>query len=403
MNRTRCGACGDAELVVFLDLGKTPLANTYPTQPENEAWYGLGLARCVACGTVQNTEVVPDELIYGDDYGFYSGGSAAQRAYHERGARELLDRYPDAKRVVEIACNDGSLLQHFHAAGRDAIGVDPAGPARLAIERGLNVAQEPFTSEYARRLRFTSGSVDLIVAYNSMAHIEDLSDVLAGIRELLTEDTGRAVIEVQYLADMLAGNMFDQVYHEHRYFHSLRSFQAIAALQDLQVVDAELIELQNGGIRITLAHAKRFLAPAARVHTVLRGERWLVRDTSAYDSFQGRVDRVRDHTLAILTDFLDSGEVVGGYAAAAKATTILNYFDLGPDAIPFVIDSTPQKQGKYVPGTGIPIVSPDRMREADAMLLLSQNYLGTALRAHSGWYADGGRWIVPLPAPVVIR
>lgn len=402
MNRTRCGACGEAELVKFLDLGHTPLANTYPDQLFVETRYPLGLTRCAVCNTVQSTEVIPDHLIYGEDYGFYSGGSAPQRQYHERVFRELRQRYPKVKRVVEIACNDGSLLQHFRDGGYDAIGVDPAAPARLAVERGLNVAIEPFTHEYAQRLVFASGHADLVIANNSMAHIEDLADVFAGIGELLVEDTGRAVIEVQYLPDLLAGNMFDQVYHEHRYFHSLRSFQLVAALHDLQVVDAELIELQNGGIRITLARGTRFLAPTSRVHTILRAERWLVENSAAFDSFQGRVDRVRDHLLSILADFGDGGDVIGGYAAAAKATTILNYCGLGPEQIPFVVDATPQKQGKYVPGTGIPIVPPEKMRHADAMLLLSPNYLGVVLRAHSGWFADGGRWIVPLPVPVVI-
>lgn len=404
MNRTDCGACGGTDLHTFLDLGKTPLANSFPDAAALEAgetYYGLGLCRCRSCGLVQNTETIPDELIYGDDYGFYSGGSPAQLAYHAAGARLLLSRYGERTlRVVEIACNDGSLLQHFADAGHRALGVDPAAPAAVALRRGLEVLQQPFTAELGRRIRDVNGPADLIIAYNSLAHINDLSDVLTGIWALIASD-GRAVVEVQYLGDMLAGNMYDQVYHEHRYFHSLTSFERAAALHNLKVIDAELIELQNGGIRFTLTPAQNPTPPTNRVIRIRAYERWL-EDERVYDGVQGRVDRIRDHLLAILSRFLTDGEVVAGYAAAAKATTVLNFCGLGVDDIPYVCDATEQKWGRHVPGTGIPIVPPERIQHADVALLLSPNYLGHALRAHADWFANGGRWVVPIPAPAVI-
>lgn len=396
--RITCGACAGAQLATFLDLGKTPLANKFPTEAQIgiEDWYPLALGRCGNCGLVQNMEVIPDEEIYGQDYGFYSGGSQAQREYHRTGATLLAERHltPNAgtdRLVVEVACNDGSLLQYFHRWGYRSIGIDPAAPAKVAQEAGLGVIQALFTAQLAREIRDSNGPADLIIAYNSMAHVGDLSDVLTGIWALLASD-GVAVVEVQYLPDLIAGNMYDQVYHEHRYFYSATSFKHAAELHGLYVIDVELIELQGGGVRFTLSSDPQ-RAASRSVAATLHSERWLD-DASAFEGVQGRVDRIRDHLLDLIAAENNAGRSVAGYAAAAKATTILNYCGLGADRIPFVIDTTPYKQGRYVPGTGIPIVAEG---QADTLLLLAPNYLSHMLRAH-----PDQRWLLPLPTPCIV-
>lgn len=399
--REECGACGGLDLRVFLDLGKTPLANSFPASPdETPETYPLQLARCGGCGLVQQTELIPDEAIYGDDYGFYSGGSPAQRVYHRDGAERLMDRYPRLcrKGVLEVACNDGSMLAHFARRGYTAVGVDPAtGPAQKAAERGLDVIQAPFGADLARKLRDERGTFGLVIAYNSMAHIADLGDVLTGIWEVMAP-ASLAVVEVQYLPDLIAGNLIGQVYHEHRYFHSLSTFQRMARLHQLYVVGAELIELQGGGIRIYLATTPPQRGEQRAVNEILASERWLNRDAT-YDGMQGRVERNRAHLLALVDQQRDVGRDVVGYAAAAKATTILNY--CGLDTLPYVEDTTEYKWGRYIPGVNVPIVQP-RVEPNTARLLLTSNYLPQLLRSESLFLSEGGRWIVPEPMPFIV-
>lgn len=398
MKRQACGACAGANLNVFLDLGKTPLANSYPASlDENEAWYPLQLGVCGNCGLVQLMEIVDDHELYGIDYGFYSGGSTAQLEYHRRGAALLLDRFPEQARrlTIEVACNDGSLLRHFDAAGCKSLGIDPAvGPVDLARAQGLDVIQRGLTTELAQDVRENRGPAGLVIAYNSMAHVQDLSDVLAGVRALMDADS-IAVFEVQYLPDLLAGNMYDQVYHEHRFFYSLRSLRHATGLHGLYVIDAELIELQGGGIRVTLS-ANPDAIPTASVERIAATEGWL---EHAYAGFQGKVDRTREHLISLVRSQLAEGSIAG-YGAAAKATTILNFCGIGPESLRYVVDTTPYKQGRFVPGTGIPIVSPQTAAEdpTDTLLLLAANYLGTVLRHNP----HKGRWIVPQPLPSII-
>src|SRR5262245_7400140 len=396
--RKECGSCGSKDLFTFLDLGKTPLANRDPATPnESEYRFPLQLAICGACELVQMMEVISDHELYGVDYGFYSGGSPAQLDYHRRGAELLLSRHKDqAQRLtVEVACNDGSLLQHFRHANCPTLGVDPAaGPVSVARDRGLNVINQPLGRELAREIREEHGAAGLVIAYNSMAHVEDLGDVLSGVRTLMDKDSV-AVFEVQYLPDLLAGNMYDQVYHEHRFFYSLSSLRSAAANHGLRVVDAELIELQNGGIRVALStDMTRAVSPA--VERIARTEKWVWDGCRA---FQGKVDRTRDHLRSLVDAELARG-TLGGYGAAAKATTILNFCGIGRRELAYVVDTTPYKHGRFVPGTGVEIVSPEHYKAhpVDSLLLLAANYLGTVLRQNP----HKGRWIVPQPLPQVI-
>lgn len=406
MIRQNCAGCDTPSPTSFLDLGKTPLANHFPASAiEPEDWYPLRLGVCERCGLTQQMEIIPDETIYGQEYGFYSGASTAQRTYHRRAAHVLLERHPDECRglIVEIGCNDGSMLTHFAQDGRRAVGVDPSRPADLAVDAGMTVYREPFGEELAYTIRADHGPARLIVAYNVLAHVNDLRGVLTGIGRLLARD-GLAVIELQYLPDLLVGNMFDQVYHEHRYHWSLHSFAGVAANLGLNVVDAELIELQGGGIRITVSST--WGLHSARAATILDSERWLMMPDgmSAFASMQGRVERARRHLLDLIDAERRDGRYVYGFAAAAKATTILNFCGLGPDVIPVVVDSTPYKRGRFIPGVKIPIIRErDYGSEADSSrLLLAPNYLPWLLRDAQAFLDEGGRWIVPTPVPMVI-
>lgn len=395
MKRTTCSGCGHVELDAFLDLGLSPIADAYTDTPDEVSQtYPLEVAVCGKCRLVQLLEVVDHQVLFGTGYSFYSSASAPLSAYHAAYAADVIARHePLAKRgVVEVGCNDGDLLRHF---GRfPALGVDPAdGPAAAAADRGLEVLVRPFGLAAAHDIRDRRGRAGIVVANHVLAHVADVSDVLAGIRALLAHD-GIAMVEVQYLPDLLVNNAFDLVYHEHRNFFSLSSLEQAALRHGLYIADAELTDRQGGSLRVTLTAAAR---SSAAVDAIRASERWL-NSWGAYDGVQGRVDRIRTRLIDLVVGQTLAGRTVAGYGAPAKATTLLNYCGLNSLHLTHCVDTTAAKQGRRIPGTGIPIVAPDDVQQQpDTYLLLAWNYAGPIMRNN-----PGPRWIVPIPAPVLL-
>ncbi len=241
------------------------------------------------------------------------------------------------------------------------------------------------------------GGAGLIIANHVLAHVEDVSDVLAGIAYLLAPD-GVAMIEVQYLPDLLVNNAFDLVYHEHRNFFSLLSLEAAAARWGLHVVRTQLTDRQGGSLRVTFAKTRPD-APLAADLALRASEGWL-RDVAAYRGMQGRAERIRTRLWDILLS-LDADIPIVGYGAPAKATTLLNFCGIGSDVVTKVMDTTIAKQDRYIPGTGIPIVPPARLRAEEVPLLTAWTYAKSIMQheRRRGYYGD---WIVPFPAPVLL-
>jgi len=392
MKRTKCSACDSVDLEKFLDLGTSPIADAYTTNPDDAVErYPLEVAVCSKCKLVQLLEVVNAETLFGTGYSFYSSASLPLSAYHVRYAAQTLTRYPHLAEagVVEIGCNDGDLLRHF--AAYPVVGVDPAdGPASVAQARGLNVHIKPFGLAEAHTIRDQRGCQGLIIANHVLAHVEDVADILSGIRALLVAD-GRAIIEVQYLPDLLVNNAFDLVYHEHRNFFSLSSLEQAALRWGLHVVDAELTNRQGGSLRVTLSkNAQR----NSNVDQLRHSERWL-NNFSAYDGMQGRAERIRTR----LWNLLDQQHHVVGHGAPAKATTLLNFCGITSEQVHWVSDTTVAKQGRYIPGTGIQILSPEDAGVMPIQLILAWNYAREIISSHEKF---GVKWIVPIPAPVII-
>ncbi len=394
MKRTSCSGCGHVELDTFLDLGDSPIADAYTATPDEPVErYPLEVAVCAKCRLVQLLEVVDHDVLFGTGYSFYSSASPPLSAYHAAYARDVHARHPGlvARGVLEIGCNDGDLLRHFSDV--TAVGVDPAaGPADVARRRGLEVLVRPFGLQAAHDLRDRRGRQGVVIANHVLAHVADVADVLAGIRTLLADD-GIAMVEVQYLPDLLVNNAFDLVYHEHRNFFSLSSLEQAALRHGLHIVDAELTDRQGGSLRATLATTP---SPNVRVDTIRMSERWL-NQWSAYESMQGRAERVRARLWDVIAAELHSGRTLAGYGAPAKATTLLAFCGMGQETIPWVVDTTAAKQGRHIPGTGIPIVAPDAAPHADTYLLLSWNYARQIIRNN-----PGHRWLTPIPAPVIL-
>jgi SAM-dependent methyltransferase len=391
-------------LHTFLDLGDSPLADRFPaTAEEPEGRYPLRLAVCTSCWLVQLTEVVPDGLLYGDDYAFFTGSSPSAVAYFKQYAAWLDDRFDlDGKFVVEVACNDGTLLAEITERGARGLGVEPAfGPASYARANGLEVHIVGFGDDSARAVAGDRGRADLVVANNVAAHVADLDDLFAGIAALVADD-GAAVVEVQYLADLLAGNQFDHVYHEHRYYFSIQSLSQVMARHGLWVQSVMRTPAQGGSIRVIANRVVPGPANTGLFSVQLSHESTWLRQPSTFMSLQGRVEYVRTRLLNLLDEQIAAGRKVAGYAASAKSATLLNFCGIGPDRLDHIVDTTPHKIGRYAPGSKIPVCGPGERPEPDVYLLLAWNYLPGILRREAAYMAAGGRFLVPLPMPVLL-
>lgn len=399
-HRVMCGGCGGEELYQFLDLGKQPLADRFPGTPDDhEDWYPLGAAVCTSCWLAQITEIVPDPVLFGADYAFSTGASPSAAAYFERWARWALSLFGDHARqlTVEVACNDGTLLRHFAAAGCPVVGVEPAGPGAAARAAGLEVIAEPFTFDTAERIKDEHGPAGLVIACNVAAHVSDLFAFLSGIRKLIAPD-GVAVVEFQYLPRLLAGGQFDHVYHEHRFFFSLDAFaRACHQAGGLDILAVDHVAAQGGSLRVIIGHGE----PSPQV-TALRGaEEWL-HTWKAYAGLQARADFAAAELRSMLAGLRQQRVTVAGYGASAKLSTLLNFAGIGPSLLSHVEDLTPGKAGRYTPGSRIPVVAPGERPVPGAYLLGAWNYLGAIIRREREYLDGGGKLIVPVPVPVIL-
>jgi SAM-dependent methyltransferase len=386
-----CGACGSSLVLPVLDLGSSPLADRFVKAGEANPVYPLRMGVCRRCWTAQLLDNVPDGPLFGADYGFMTGASPASIEYFRHFANWAMELYqPGRKLVVEIGCNDGTLLKHFDDWGCRTVGIDPADPAvEAARAKSLRVHQELFTHDLGGDMADEYGPAHLVIGTNVIAHTRDPLDFLKGVRTMLADD-GFAIFEFQLLDDLVAEGQFDHVYHEHRFFFSLRSLARVAKKAGLSVLYWVHTSAQGGSLRVTFGR-RRTEIPSDGT--------WLERE-SAYALMQVRAERVKDRLLTLLSEF----DVVAGYAASAKATTLLNFCGITSKQVAYVVDTTPGKFGMVMPGTDIPIIQQREgaMSLADAYLILARNYLSSIIRRDYRYLSNGGKFIVPIPTPVVI-
>lgn len=382
MRREMCAGCRSTNLQEVLDLGTSPLADDFPrSRDEEQKRYPLGLVRCHFCTLVQLTEVVPDDELWCGDYGFYTGASWVAAEHQRRYAQWVIDRYPLLAKplTLEIACNDGTMLQHFKEAGFTTLGIDPAsGPTAKARAAGLNVITDQFTLESAERIAAEHGHAGVIIANNVVAHVADLDDFMSGIHAVLAL-SGVAIFEFQYLADLVTGNQIDHVYHEHRQFFSLTSFANVLARHNLAPVAVQQVNPQGGSLRVNVVH-KNVAWPEHSVGHLLRAEAWL-KEPDALAGMQGRANRIKARLNDMLWDLKRDKKRVAGYGASAKSTTLLNFCGITEDLIQYFVDTTPTKHGRCTPGSKIPIIDPaSDSRAPDVYTLFVWNYLSDVMR-----------------------
>jgi SAM-dependent methyltransferase len=411
---TICRSCGAGDLEPILSLGDTPLANSLLTAgqlSEPEPTFPLDLVFCPQCSLVQITESVPPEDLFSDypyfssfsDTMLQSASAIADRLVCERG----LD---GGSLVVEVASNDGYLLQYYLAAGVPVLGVEPAAniAAVAEAERSIPTLVEFFGRELAQRLVDEGTRADVIHANNVLAHVPDLNGVVEGF-SLLLKPGGVAVIEAPYLVDFIDRVEFDTIYHEHLCYFSLTALDNLFARHGLTIIDVERLPIHGGSLRIFASPSiGSDGAPAERSAAVvaLRAEE-VERGVDAFPLYAGFADAVSTLSAdlrALLAGLKSQGKSIAAYGASAKGSTLLNYCGVGSETLDFVVDRSTVKQGLYTPGTHLPILAPEHLLEAmpDYVLLLTWNFAEEILSQQAAYVERGGRFIVPVPAPVVL-
>jgi SAM-dependent methyltransferase len=402
-----CRSCG-GRLDVFLDLGKTPLANALPRLEDlgrPEPRFPLEVALCAGCALVQITETVAPEVLF-DEYLYFSSFSTTMLDHARALAASLVkDRGLDGGSLVcEVASNDGYLLQWYAEAGVPVLGIEPArNVAKVALERGIPTECAFFGLETAARLADAGRRADVVHAHNVLAHVADVNGFVAGLRILL-KPGGVAVIEVPYLKDLMDRLEFDTIYHEHLFYFSMTALVPLFARHGLVVRDVERIALHGGSLRLFVEHAGAG-PPSEAVEALLAEEKaWGVGQLDPYRAFASRIETLRKELLSLLDQLKDEGKELAAYGASAKGSTLVNTFGIGPDRIAFVADRSTYKQGRLMPGVHIPIVPAETLleRQPHYVLLLTWNFADEILEQQAEYRRRGGKFILPVPEPRIL-
>lgn len=378
----KCRHCQSPLELSLIDLGSSPPSNAYLTAERlggPEQWFPLRVLVCTSCWLVQTEDFVRAEEMFDADYAYFSGFSSSWLAHSERYVAAMTERFglgPDSH-VVEVAANDGYLLQYVKAAGIPCTGVEPtAVTAEAARAKGIPIIEAFFGQALADRMVGDGKTADLTAANNVLAHVPDINDFVAGFAVLL-KPHGVATFEFPHLLRLMAENQFDTIYHEHFSYLSLTAVQTVFEANGLAVFDVEELPTHGGSLRV---YAQRSDTGGRAATDAVKA--MLDREASAgmttpgyYAEFQGRAEAVKDELLRFLLRAKAEGKAVAAYGAAAKGNTLLNFAGVRPDLVRFVVDRNPAKQGKFLPGSRIPIVDEDHLRQArpDHVLLLPWN------------------------------
>jgi len=400
---TACIACGSSGVEEFLNLGETALANRFLTQEElkePEPSYPLRVGFCRTCAHVQLTERVPPSAMF-TEYLYISSASDALKAHLWDLSDVVVSRLGLSAQdlVMDIGCNDGTLLAGFQRHGVRVLGVDPAENLAALMQRssiGRHVGF--FNASSAKEIVQRWGQASAITMTNTFPHIPELKDFLAGIRTALAPG-GTLIIEAHYLLDLLEQRAFDTMYHEHVSYWALRPMMALFERAGLQVVSAERLPLHHGQLRVFVQRAGEGPVQLSVAELLQRERAAGLEQCETYQRFARQILEHKQQLNDLLNDLIHRGKRVAGYGAPAKGNTLLSFLGIGPDRLAYIVDRSPLKQGRYTPGMHIPVVPTERLLidQPDYVLLLAWNFAEEVMAQQAEYRKRGGRFIIPVP------
>ena len=404
-----CRFCGSKLEHIFVDLGVSPLVQSFLSSDQlnqMEPFYPLQVFVCATCFLVQLHEFVAPENIF-SDYLYFASYSDTWLAHAKRYTDEMVRRFPISNNslVIEIASNDGYLLQYFAEKNIPVLGVEPAANvARVAAQKGISSVVKFFSTATARELLAAGKSADLLLGNNVLAHVPDINDFVAGMKILL-KPQGVITMEFPHLMQLMEQNQFDTIYHEHFSYFSFLTVEKIFAAHGLTLFDVEELPTHGGSLRIFARHAEDSTKPVGPRVTDLR-----TREESAgyarletYSRFAEQVKETKRKLLEFLINAKRNGKKIAAYGAAAKGNTLLNYCAIRTDFLDYTVDRSPYKQGMFLPGTRIPVYSPDQIKrtQPDYLLILPWNLKDEIIEQNAYIRDWGGQFVVPIPEVTV--
>lgn len=402
----RCRHCHTPLKHTFLDLGFAPPSNAYLTAEalkQPETYYPLKVKVCVHCWLVQTEDYAAAGSLFTEDYAYFSSTSSSWVAHAKRYSIDITQKLALSANslVVEVASNDGYLLRNFVASGIPCLGIEPTASTATAAERlGISVLREFFGEKLAQRLAAEGRQADLIIGNNVYAHVPDINDFTRGLATLLKSE-GIVTLEFPHLLQLIEHTQFDTVYHEHFSYLALGVVTRIFAAAGLRVYDVEELSTHGGSLRIygcleTAQHSSTHRVAAL----VAREAEASLTQLSTYTAFQAQAEQIKNNLLEFLLEQKRNGRRVAAYGAAAKGNTLLNYAGVKPDLLAYVCDAAPAKQGKYLPGSHIPILPPEALREnpPDSVLILPWNLADELMPQVQSFLSPGLKLVTAVPA-----
>ena len=354
----KCKCCYKKNFISFLDLGKSPIANNYKKNIyEKEKKYPLNIKVCTNCWLAQNQIILPSKKLFKKDYSYFSSYSTTWLKHSENLVKTLIKKLELKKnsKIVELASNDGYLLQYFKKKGFDCLGFEPTlNAAKVARKKGIKVINQFFSKKIGEK--FYKNKFDLLLGLNVVAHVSNINDFITGIKIVLKDD-GIAVLEFAYLDSLVKNNEFDTIYHEHYFYYSLISFKNLIERNDLKIFDVEKLKSHGGSLRVFVQKKNGILKVSKNVDNLIKKEiKKNINRKIYYNSFQKKVYLIKNKSIEKLNQLKKMGKNLIAYGAAAKGVTFLNYIKIDDKFCKYVVDKNPNKVGKYIPGTKIKII-----------------------------------------------
>jgi methylation protein EvaC len=407
--RKTCRFCNSSNLTCILDFGDVPLAGGFLNEKEfqNEKFYPLNLNLCQDCFLVQASDVVPAEVLFQQNYFFFSSAIGTLVSHFEAFAQDVHSRFladkPEAS-AFELGCNDGVLLKPLASLGVRAVGVDPATNVVNSIDsKNFTVVNDFFSEKCAQKIRKEHGQFDVFLSSYSFAHIDNMIDIMKGVKCLLNDD-GVLVIEIYYLGTLIDGMQYDMIYHEHMNYYSLKSLRSFLSQFDMEIFDLQnLPGIRSGSVRFyarNIGQRSEPISPAVSDMDEYE-ESMGFNEPSTYSKYAARVNKTRLDLLEMLDKIKSEGKTVIGYGASGRGTVIMNYCGIDGRHLDYVVDDAPAKQGFFTPGTHVPIKSWDFVDESekfpDFAILFAWAFTDEVIKKRQDYINNGGKFIIPLP------